>query len=116
MITKKYKAPLYNTKFTVIIYSEHKEIEAYFKKMDFEVPDNCDAWVYEIKGMIYCVFYALEKGYPTPGIIAHESKHLVNNIFIRIGHKLSRWNDEPEAYLLGWIVDRIHELKDSKKC
>jgi len=46
----------------------------------------------------------------TPGIIAHEAKHLVNNIFIEIGHTLDCYNDEPEAYLLGWIVNRIHEL------
>jgi len=35
---------------------------------------------------------------------------LVNNIFIEISHELCRYNDEPEAYLLGWIVDRIHEV------
>lgn len=58
---------------------------------------------------LYIVFNT-ENKLPTPGIIAHEAKHLVNNIFIHIHHKLSRWNDEPEAYLLGWVVDTIHEL------
>ena len=66
--------------------------------------------VFYEKDELFIVFSTERKGYPTPGIIAHESKHLVNNIFIEISHDLDRHNDEPEAYLLGWIVDRIHEL------
>jgi len=64
--------------------------------------------------MVYCVFLSLKKGYPTPGIIAHEAKHLVNNIFIDISHELDPYNDEPECYLLGWIVNRIHEMIPEK--
>lgn len=51
----------------------------------------------------------------TPGIIAHEAKHIVNNIFSHIGQDLDVNNDEAECYLLSWIVNRIHEELNKKK-
>lgn len=107
MITKKYKTPLYGTEFTVIIYNSNEEFIKKYPDLEIE---NFDGAVFWREDKLYIVFSAEKKDYPTPGIIAHESKHLVNNIFIQINHKLSRWNDEPEAYLLGWIVNRIHEI------
>jgi len=107
MITKKYKTPLYGTKFTIVIYNSDDEFQKKFKKIEIS---NFDGAVFYEKDELFIVFSAEQKGYPTPGIIAHEAKHLVNNIFIAISHDLDRYNDEPEAYLIGWIVDKIHEL------
>jgi len=107
MITKKYKTPLYGTKFTIVIYNSDDEFQKKFKKIEIS---NFDGAVFYEKDELFIVFSAEQKGYPTPGIIAHEAKHLANNIFIDIGHTLDCYNDEPEAYLLGWIVNRIHEL------
>lgn len=112
MIKKKFKTPLYGVPFTVIIYKEHSEIEKFFEKSNFEPSKEHDGWVATIDSQLYLVFLAQDKGYPTAGIIAHEAKHLVNNIFIEICHELDRYNDEPECYLLGWIVDEIHKLKE----
>jgi len=111
MITKKYKTPLYGTPFTIVIYDNDQEFQEKFKDFHFDPPiTDFDGGVFNKKGHLYIVFSAEKKGNPTPGIIAHEAKHLVNNIFIQISHDLDRYNDEPEAYLLGWIVDKIHEL------
>ena len=107
MVTKKYKTPLYGTKFTIVIYNSDDEFQKKFKKIEIS---NFDGAVFYEKEELFIVFSVEKKGYPTPGIIAHEAKHLVNNIFIEISHELCRYNDEPEAYLLGWIVDRIHEV------
>jgi len=107
MIIKKYKTPLYGTKFTIVIYNSDDDFQKKFKKIEIL---NFDGAVFYEKDELFIVFSAEKKGYPTPGIIAHEAKHLVNNIFIEISHDLDRHNDEPEAYLLGWIVNRIHEL------
>ena len=112
MITKKYKTPLYGTKFTIVIYNSNEEFKQKFKKIEIS---NFDGAVFYEKDELFIVFSAERKGYPTPGIIAHEAKHLVNNIFIEISHDLDRYNDEPEAYLLGWIVDRIHEVLNKTK-
>jgi len=112
MITKKYRTPLYGTKFTIVIYNSDDDFQKKFKKIEIS---NFDAAVFYEKDELFIVFSTERKGYPTPGIIAHEAKHLVNNIFIEISHDLCRYNDEPEAYLLGWIVDRIHELLNKTK-
>jgi len=46
-------------------------------------------------------------------VIAHETVHLVNSIFLKCGIQLDRVNDEPQAYLTGWIVNEIDKfLKD----
>ena len=56
----------------------------------------------------------------TPGIIAHECKHALNDIFRYSGVKLDIDNDETECYLLGWLVNRVQEfinkiVKDHEK-
>jgi len=110
---KKLKTPLYGIPFTIIIYDNDKELESEFKDFNFEPETKYfDGGVFKIEEMLYIVFSSQQKGFPTPGIIAHEAKHLVNEIFIDICHELDRHNDEPEAYLLGWIVDKIHNFKD----
>jgi hypothetical protein len=42
--------------------------------------------------------------------IAHESVHLTNFLFLRKGIKLNLNNDEPQAYLLGWITGEIYKV------
>lgn len=45
--------------------------------------------------------------------VVHESLHIVNNIFQHCGIKYSLTNDEPQCYLLGWVVDQI--MNDKSK-
>ena len=113
MVKKTFKTPLYGTEFTVIIYQKDSEINDFFKGHKFEPPiTDFDCGLLDYKDKLYVLLYSGKKGYPTAGTIAHESKHLVNRIFIDICHPLCRYQDEPECYLLGWIVNRIHELKN----
>lgn len=42
--------------------------------------------------------------------IVHEAKHSVNQIFISKGIQLDLNNDEPECYLLDWIVKEIFKV------
>jgi hypothetical protein len=39
--------------------------------------------------------------------IIHESKHLVNFIFMDRGIELSLTNDEFECYFLGWVFEKL---------
>ena len=111
MKSKKFKTPLYGVRFEVIIYNNNEELEKRFKNVTLDPPiKDFDGVVLNIDGKLYVVFSADRKGYPTPGIIVHEAKHLVNAIFIMIGHDLDPYNDEPECYLLSWVVNRIHEM------
>lgn len=45
---------------------------------------------------------------PPSGLIAHECLHVVNFIMHRTGFQPDRMNDEPDAYLLQYIVSAVH--------
>lgn len=48
--------------------------------------------------------------------IAHEAIHIKNMVYSHSGIKHDLANDEPEAYLTGWIVGQIYNCyKESKK-
>ncbi len=46
--------------------------------------------------------------------IAHEVVHLKNAISIDCAMKLDPHNDEPEAYLSGWLFDQIYNFLSRK--
>lgn len=61
------------------------------------------------------VFVMFDKRQFSAEIVAHEAVHVVNMMFEFLGIKLDPVNDEPQAYLSGWIVGeiiRISKLKD----
>lgn len=47
--------------------------------------------------------------------IAHEIVHLKNQIYIDCAMELDRYNDEPEAYLTGWLFDNINDFLNKNK-
>lgn len=49
------------------------------------------------------------------GSIAHESLHVVNFLFSHIGEIHSTEHDEPQAYLLGWVVEQVYKILDKYK-
>lgn len=112
---QKYKTPLYGNGFTLIVYEHSSELIESVPDYDFDKQSvaDLDGCVFIHNDITYIAFRWVVIGgvqYPTPGIIAHESKHLTNNIFIDINHRLDLWNDEPECYLLQWIVDTVHDF------
>lgn len=42
--------------------------------------------------------------------IAHEVVHIKNFVFLEYAAELDRYNDEPEAYLTGWLFDQINNF------
>lgn len=52
----------------------------------------------------------LDFNHLTPGVLSHECKHLVNKLYVAKGIELDRYNDEPECYLLQYLVDHIWNL------
>lgn len=42
--------------------------------------------------------------------IAHEAVHFVNNVFNDRYINLDLHNDEPQAYLMGWVVNKCHRF------
>lgn len=67
-------------------------------------------------------FLILLAGYDNPkgpqfsaGTIAHEAGHAARFVLSRAGVDLDFENDEPEAYLTGWLVNVIHALLEKHK-
>lgn len=48
-------------------------------------------------------------------LIAHEVVHLVNAIYAERHMKLDIHNDEPQAYLTGWITEQIYKTLKTYK-
>jgi hypothetical protein len=108
MIIKTIRAGIYNRRITTLFYQDPKEIEQKFRKYDFssEFKDT-DGSCFVVDGRIYIAFDISSGKQPTPGVIAHEAKHAVNEIFKSVGYELDVRNDEAECYFLGWLVDEI---------
>lgn len=104
MIKQEINIPIYQIDFTLVIFETAKDLEWIKDDHIFNTVIDREGAVFRYEEDLFIIF---NKDCISPGLIAHESKHLVNEIFIEIHHKLSRKNDEPEAYLLGWIVEEI---------
>lgn len=48
-------------------------------------------------------------------VVAHEAVHIKNLIYRRIGNEVDRHCDEPEAYLVEWIVETCMSYIDKHK-
>jgi hypothetical protein len=88
------KVPLY---FETLIISVHKKL-----------PNKYEACV-ELKNEGIDVKIT---PYISASVIAHESVHIANFIFKSIQADLDIDNDEPYAYLVGWIANEIDKVKD----
>lgn len=98
--------PIYFGTLVIIVTDNWEEVNTIYDKTDidgalyegvfFEVK-NKDEYVVAIKRTDWSV-------------IAHEAVHVVNAIFLNCGVILNRKNDEPQAYLTGWVVNEIDKF------
>lgn len=75
-----------------------------------------DAFVFKGEHSYHMVF---KKEYCNARVVAHEALHIVHKIFEDRYIQIDIDNDEPEAYLLGWVVGQCHKylkLKKIKDC
>lgn len=111
MVEKIITYPLTRFKFTLIVTKNFKGLPDKLNQ-DPEKVMSSDGFVCKDKDMFYMV---LRKD-TTPGIIAHECKHMVNHIFTDMCQVLDEYNDEFECYTLGWMVDKVHKTIVENKC
>lgn len=89
-------------------------IPLYFEKLKIVVVDKLDKPEYDA----YVLFekdklVLFVKPDTTAGVIAHEAVHIANYVFKQCGILPDLNNDEPQAYLIGWIVKQIHKFIQS---
>ena len=118
MVKSVIKVPIYDREIEVIIYDKQEEAEKFLgeRGIEFKIGHYSGAALMnnETQEQVLMLDSTIE-GFPDRGIIAHEAKHLVNDLFVCINYKLDMHNDEPEAYLLGYLVNEIHKIID-KHC
>ena len=108
--------PIYGGKLVVILTNDANLVKKYY-------PDFYDDYVYahaldhyyKGKRAYYVVLNTDYKyGKITNGVVAHEAHHIVTYLFNYKGILYDPANDEPFAYMIGWVVERIHEVLDKK--
>lgn len=60
------------------------------------------------------IFGVCVQSHLSVGDIAHESVHVATELFSEIGAIHTPDNQEPFAYLVGWIADCIHQVITGK--
>jgi len=107
MKKKRYKIPIYGGNILLVFFDKESEDDII---KEYGVTDLKYYDAVTIKSNCYKEFAILfYKERLTPGIIAHEAKHLLNYVFKYNGLQLDLDNDEAECYFLTWVVNRIHE-------
>ncbi len=104
----------------IIISDSSKEIN---KRHDLEFEDP--VFCHTVKGgikipdeeelcsCIYLIFnpkYKFGSRYMTHGSIAHECLHATSFLFMTIGAEPDIDNDEPQAYLINYLVDQVEDF------
>jgi len=104
------KIPIYNANIE-IFKGKIDELNEEMKKMGLdEMEPSCDSrTVWHEERNRFRIYWREDADFKL-GILAHECKHLVDFIFRARGIDLDIVNDEPECYLLGFIVDKVNNV------
>jgi uncharacterized protein YlbG (UPF0298 family) len=110
MIKKTIDIPIYQCKLTMILDKDLKYIENTYNTISL---DNFGAVTLQNKSKYrhYVVGFTNKKHLSN---IAHEIVHLKNHIYLDCAMELNRNDDEPEAYLTGWLFDQIYNFLNNK--
>jgi len=110
MKSTKFYVPIYRANVTLYLVDNLKVISDKYKTIDLS--DYGAVTLENPKHFKkYVVAFESANDY---GLIAHEVTHLKNYIFKAVGIKLDTDNDEAEAYLVGFLFDKIYDfLKNS---
>jgi len=109
MRKKTIRIPIYECDLTIILDKDLSYVE---KKYGTKSLSDYGAITMRVPDKFSEYIMAFE--YSDGTIIAHEIVHLKNYIYQDKGIELDRFNDEPEAYLTGWLFDQINNFLKNK--
>lgn len=104
---KNLKIPIYFGGLKIIQVKELGELN---KEYDVDLYGLMGAFMYQNDSEGYASYTLAFPEDVTPSVIAHESLHLTNQILNDSGVRLDPDNDEPQCYLIGWIVNECHKF------
>lgn len=101
--------PIYDCKLTVIVSSDLSAVTKMYKLK--EDVSNFGAFTFKDESKYRHYVMALEDDWRSN--VVHEIVHIVNHIYIDCAMELDRHNDEPQAYLSGWLYEQIDKFLKS---
>lgn len=117
MKVKHFEIQPYSCRLTLIHSNDIEEVRRYFRRIDFDFEAetmyaHAINHKYVKQGLEFGAVYIVlndknEYRALTLGTIAHEAFHASNMIFDQVGALPDIDNDEPQAYLIGYITDLI---------
>lgn len=108
MKRKRIKIPIY---FGSLIMYKDKDLKEIEKRYNLTDCSDCDALVIRDGSNFIMAF----SDTVSPSIIAHEALHVVSDVFNRTGVVMDLANQEPQCYLLGWVVEQCHKFLEGVK-
>lgn len=109
MKIKTIKIPIYQCKLTIILDKDLSYIEKKYKTKSLE--DFGAVTLEDKSDYRHYVVAFTDKDHLSN--IAHEIVHIKNHIFLDCAMEVDRYNDEPEAYLTGYLFDEIFTFLNS---
>lgn len=100
----KFDLPIYYGTVAICIGKNHKKVA---KEYNFKIDKNIEAFTYRVEPHNYVI--GVKKNVELYNIV-HEVVHLVNFIYEDHNIKLSKSNDEHQAYLTGYLFNEIFKL------
>lgn len=82
------------------------------KGLEIKWEDDMAAWTEDVFYRDYILPVIFDPSHFDPATGSHEAVHIKNMIYQHAGIKHDFKNDEPEAYLLGWIVGELQKAYD----
>lgn len=125
--TKEFDLPVYGSKIIFAYTNDYELLEKFCEEQEFH-PDTVkelktrDYYGYSVMledddKKPYFYIFVIAKGndkYEEVDTITHEVSHTVVNILYHKGIKFNRKNDEPYAYLTGYLNKEFFKFKDGK--
>lgn len=117
-----FNTEIYPRKIWVVKGGTCTQIKDKFCRGDCEelnIDDSCDALVCNVmikdgtKRLGELIWFPYAKNMTTDKI-AHEAVHAAMDIFVDLGCRFDAFNQEPFAYLVGWVADCIDKVKRNK--
>lgn len=112
------RVPIYVGKLVLVITNDKKKVRKMFPNVFYEgeepyghsIEADFGGW----RGFHVILNFDHSRAKVTHGIISHEVYHITSFIADRVGVLHDPDNDEPMAYLNGWIADQIYKWIDKQ--
>lgn len=108
MRKRKIDIPIYGGKLTLILDKDLSYVEKKYKTKSLK---DFGAVTMSLGNRHYLAAFTDKKHLSN---IAHEIVHIKNHVYLDCAMELDVYNDEPEAYLTGWLFEKIYNFLKKK--